>query len=53
MRVVIELDISVDPEPDTGVGVENPEDSEEVKNAVYSYLQELIEDDSLAFRIEE
>lgn len=26
MRVVIELDISVDPEPDVGVGVENPED---------------------------
>ena len=51
MRIIIELDISTDPEPDTGISVADTEEA--TKAAVYSYVQELIEDDSLAFRVED
>jgi len=52
MRIIIELDISTDPEPDTGISVPDTDEAT-VKAAVYSYVQELIEDDSLAYRVED
>jgi len=51
MKVIIELELSKEPNPDIDIGVSDLMD-ETIKEAVYSYLIELIDDDSLTFTVE-
>ena len=50
MKVVIELDLSEDSEPDVGATISGASE-DAIREAVYCYLEELIADDSLDYTV--
>ena len=49
IKVTIDLELTTDFEPDTGQSVDDLKEAT-IKEAVYAYLTELIDDDSLDYR---
>lgn len=47
-KIIIRLDLSDDPHPDTGMGFDPKSD---LKHQVYTYLRDLMDDDSLDFEV--
>jgi len=49
-QIVIRIDLDNDPNPDVGLGENSYDD---LKHQVYTYLRDLMDDDSLSFEVED